>query len=73
MVMGCRALTFIVPQNDPNDITSQEFIRVVDGEIGFTEQHLPLIPREQLEEMAADLAIDAPLALVRWGKPDDSG
>ncbi len=50
----------IVPQNDPNDITSQKFIQVVDGEIEFTDQHLPLIPREELDRMAAELAIDDP-------------
>ena len=50
----------IVPQNDPNDITSRRFIRVVDGRIEFTEQHLPLTPREELDEMAAELAIDDP-------------
>ena len=50
----------IVPQNDPNDITSRRFIRVVDGRIEFTEQHLPLNPREELAERAAELAIDAP-------------
>ena len=48
----------IVPQNDPNDITSRKFMRVIDGQIEFTEQHLPLIPREELDLMAADLAID---------------
>ncbi|NIV36896.1 MAG: HIT domain-containing protein, partial [Anaerolineae bacterium] len=50
----------IVPQNDPNDITSRKFMRVVDGEIEFTEQLLPLIPREELDRMAAELALDYP-------------
>ena len=50
----------IVPQNDPNDITSRKFMRVVDGEIEFAEQLLPLIPREELDSMAAELAIDYP-------------
>ena len=50
----------IVPQNDPNDITSRRFMRVVDGEIEFTEQLLPLIPRDELDRMAAELAIDYP-------------
>ena len=48
----------IVPQNDPNDITSRRFIRIVDGKIEFTEQHIPLTPREELDRMAAELAID---------------
>lgn len=50
----------IVPQSDPNDITSRKFMRVVDGEIEFSEQHLPLIPRAVLDGMAAELAIDDP-------------
>ena len=48
----------IVPQNDPNDITSRKFMCVVDGEIEFTDQLLPLIPREELDKMAAVLTID---------------
>ena len=66
-----HAHLLIVPQNDPNDITSQRFIRVVDGEIEFTDQHLPLIPREELDEMAAELAIGDPPALPFTGVPDD--
>ena len=50
----------IVPQNDPNDITSRRFMRVVDGEIEFSEQLLPLVPRDELDRMAAELAIDYP-------------
>ena len=56
----------IVPQNDPNDITSRKFMRVVDGEIEFTDQLLPLVPREELDKMAAELALDdAPSACRR--------
>ena len=57
----------IVPQNDPNDITSRKFMRVVDGEIEFSEQLLPLIPREELDRMAAELAIDDPPAFFGGG------
>lgn len=59
-----HAHLIVVPQNDPNDITSRKFVRVVDGEIEFTDQHLPLIPREELDEMAAELAVDDPPDLV---------
>ena len=52
-----------VPQNDPNDITSRKFMRVVDGEIGLTDELLPLVPREELDRMAAELAIDDPPTL----------
>jgi histidine triad (HIT) family protein len=47
----------VVPQNDPNDITSGKFVRVVDGELHFSDQHLPLIPREELDSMAEDLEL----------------
>ena len=47
----------VVPQNAPNDITSGKFVRVVDGELHFSDQHLPLIPREELDAMAEELAI----------------
>ena len=53
-----HAHLLIVPQNDPNDITSRKFMRVVDGEIEFTDHLLPLIPREELDEVATELAID---------------
>jgi histidine triad (HIT) family protein len=53
-----HAHLLIVPQNDPNDITSGKFVRIVDGGIQFSDQHLPLIPREELDRMAAELAID---------------
>ena len=55
----------IVPQNDPNDITSRRFIRIVDGKIEFTEQHIPLTPREELDRMAMELAIDDVPPLTR--------
>ena len=55
-----HAHLLIVPQNHPNDITSRKFMRVVDGEIEFTERILPPIPREELDRMAAELAIENP-------------
>ena len=48
-------------------ITSRKFIRVVDGEIAFTEQHLLLIAREELDRMAAELAIEDPPTLLYPG------
>jgi histidine triad (HIT) family protein len=59
----------IVPQNDPNDITSRRFMHVVDGEIEFTDQLLPLIPREDLDRMAAELAIEDSSPLPRVDEP----
>ena len=63
----------IVPQNDPNDITSRKFIRVFDGEIKFSEQYLPPIPREELDRMAAELAIGQPPALLLSDSSENSG
>jgi histidine triad (HIT) family protein len=57
----------IVPQNDPNDITSRKFMRVVDGEIEFAEEQLPRIPRDELDRTAAELAIDGPPAWFDTG------
>ena len=57
----------IVPLNDPNDITSRKFMHVVDGEIEFTETLLPLVPRDELDRMAAKLAIDDPPSLFETG------
>ncbi len=66
-----HAHLIIVPQNDPNDITSRKFMRVVDGDIEFTDQFLPLIPREELDRMAAELAIDDPPRLFLSKRPTD--
>ena len=68
-----HAHLIIVPQNDPNDITSRKFMRVVGGEIEFTDQHLPLVPREELDRMAAELAIDDPPRLLLPHSPADRG
>jgi histidine triad (HIT) family protein len=62
-----HAHLLIVPQNDPNDITSRRFIRVVDGEIQFSEQYLAVISREELDRMAAALAIGDPPMLLYAG------
>jgi histidine triad (HIT) family protein len=63
----------IVPQGDPNDITSRKFIRIVNGEIQFSEQYLPLVPREELDRMAAELAIGEPPALLLSDGSEGSG
>jgi histidine triad (HIT) family protein len=62
----------VVPQNDPNDITSRKFIRVVDGKIEFTDELLPLVPREELDRMAAELAIEGLPRLFLADSPVDS-
>jgi histidine triad (HIT) family protein len=50
-----HAHLMVVPQQDPNDITSGKFVRVVDGELHISDQHLPLIAREELDAMAEEL------------------
>lgn len=52
-----HAHLIVVPQNEPNDITSRKFVQVVEGKLQFTDQYLPLIPREELDQMAKELAI----------------
>jgi len=66
-----HAHLIIVPQNDPNDITSRKFMQVVDGEIEFTDQLLPLIPRKELDRMAAELAVDDPPRLFPSNRTTD--
>ena len=48
----------VVPQHAPTDITSGKFVKVVDGELHFSDAHLPFIPREELDAMAKELEID---------------
>jgi histidine triad (HIT) family protein len=52
-----HAHLIIVPQNDPCDITSHKFARIVDGELHFGVEHLPLIPRHKLDAMARELQL----------------
>ena len=42
----------IVPQNGPHDITSVHYARFDQGELTFTNQHLPFTPRTTLDEHA---------------------
>lgn len=53
-----HAHLIVVPQNDPNDITSRKFITIQGGCPHFSDEHLPLIPREDLDRMAKELAIE---------------
>jgi len=67
-----HAHLLIVPQNHPNDITSRKFMQVVDGEIECSEKLLPLIPREELDGMAAELAIEDPPRFFLSASPAQS-
>ena len=67
-----HAHLLIVPQNHPADITSRKFMRVVDGEIECSEKLLPLIPREELDRMAAELEIENPPGFLLSERQTDS-
>jgi hypothetical protein len=47
-------------------------MKVVDGEIEFTEELLSLRPREELDGMAAELAIEDPPRFLLSASPAQS-
>lgn len=52
-----HAHLIVVPQNDPNDITSGKFARAAGSGIVFSDRHIPEIPRVDLDRMARELSI----------------
>lgn len=52
-----HAHLIIVPQWHTNDITCQHFAVLNDGEIQFTDAHIPLAPRDELDLVAKKLRI----------------
>ena len=42
----------ILPQHDPTDIISGRHVRLEAGEIQFSDQHLPVVPRSELDAIA---------------------
>jgi histidine triad (HIT) family protein len=48
----------VVPQHDTTDITSGRFARIREGKIEFTQEHIPVVPREELDRQARLLAGD---------------
>ena len=48
----------LIPQYDPLDITYKHLAHIEDGEVKFTEKHLPHLTREELDALAAVLRLD---------------
>lgn len=48
-----HAHLILVPQHDPHDIASGRHAYIEDGEIQFSNRHIPLCDREELDRMAA--------------------
>jgi histidine triad (HIT) family protein len=47
----------LIPQHDPLDITYKHLAYVENGEVKFSEKHLPELSREELDELAESLRI----------------
>ena len=48
----------LIPQYDPLDIIYRHLAHIEDGEMKFTEKHLPHMTREELDALAAVLRLD---------------
>ncbi len=64
-----HAHMIIVPQHDPTDITSGRFVRVEDGKVEFSEAHIPMPSRSELDHLAAMLSGES-LSWVRRGRAE---
>ena len=62
-----HAHMIVVPQHTPTDITSGSFARLDDGKITFSEEHIPLASRAELDQLAAALSGES-LLWVRRGR-----
>lgn len=54
-----HAHLIVIPQYHANDITCQHFAVLRDGEITFTDKHIPIVSRKELDEVAGKLKIQA--------------
>ncbi len=52
-----HAHLIVIPQWHTNDITCQHFAVLNNGEIAFTDAHIPVAPREELDQVAERLRI----------------
>ncbi len=59
-----HAHLIVVPQHGPTDITSSRFAYLNAGQIEYGIQHVPEVPRADLDAMAAALS-GQPLSWVR--------
>ena len=62
-----HAHMIVVPQHTPTDITSGRFARIYAGNVEFSEEHIPLASRSELDQLAATLSGE-PLVWVRRGR-----
>jgi histidine triad (HIT) family protein len=53
-----HAHLILLPQHDPNDITSARFVSVDDGEVVFDLRNIPMVDRSILDEHARKLEIE---------------
>lgn len=53
-----HAHLIIVPQHHTTDITSGRFARITEGKIEFTDKHIAMVPREELNRQARLIARD---------------
>jgi len=53
-----HAHLIIVPQHHTNDITCEHFAVLENGKIHFTDQHIPIVDRKDLDAMAKRLKVD---------------
>ena len=62
-----HAHMIIVPQHTPTDITSGRFALINDGRVEFSEGHIPLASRAELDQLAVTLSGES-LSWVRRGR-----
>lgn len=51
-----HAHLIVIPQYHDHDITSQHFGVLKDDQIVFTDEHIPIAPRAELDQLATQLA-----------------
>lgn len=51
-----HAHLILIPQNDPYDITSARYSYIEDGRVAFGMKHIPVAPRQLLDEHARQLS-----------------
>jgi histidine triad (HIT) family protein len=53
-----HAHLIVIPNYHANDITCEHFAVLKEGQIVFTDEHIPIAPREELDHMALLLKIE---------------
>ena len=63
-----HAHMIIVPQHTPTDITSGRFARINGGKVAFSEEHIPLASRAEVDQLAAALSGESLVWVRRRGR-----